>query len=177
MKLNSPRKAGQTILLLELAVPVCSFGGALLALFFSGMGSTVDIRYFAAGSVAASFALAYLAWIRPHKDIVALTTPIYAILFFVVPSDFSVNIILELLYAVSLTILLVRMKLRFGAAPESGMAGGKSLEEPLKTYCETVREQATGLEPRRQRIMPRSGLPGLRREITGKRHRLLPMLR
>lgn len=142
-----PQKAGHTILLLELAVPLCSFGGALLALFFSGMGSTVDIRYFAAGSVAASFALAYLAWIRPHKDIVALTTPIYAILFFVVPSDFSVNIILELLYAVSLTILLVRMKLRFGAAPETGIAGGKSLEEPLKTYCETVRGQATGLGP------------------------------
>ena len=140
-------KAGHTILLLELAVPVCSFGGALLALFFSGMGSSVDIRYFAGGSVAASFALAYLAWIRPHKDIVALTTPIYAILFFVVPSDFSVNIILELLYAVSLTILLVRMKLRFGAAPATGVAGGKSLQEPLKTYCESVREQAVGLSP------------------------------
>ncbi|MDD4137447.1 MAG: hypothetical protein PHT99_06075 [Methanoregula sp.] len=142
-----PQQAGHTILFLELAVPVCSFGGALLALFFSGPGSTIDARFFAAGCVLGSFALAYLAWIRPRKDIVALTTPIYAILFFMVPSDFSVNMVLELLYAVSLTILLVRMKLRFGAAPESGVADGKVLEEPLKTYCETVRGQATGLSP------------------------------
>jgi hypothetical protein len=136
-----------TILLLELAVPALSFGGALLALFFSGMGSTVDVRYFAAGCVIGSFVLAYLAWIRPHKDIVALTTPIYSFLFFVLPSDFAVNIILELLYAASLTILLVRMKFRFGAAPESGRTTGKALEEPLKTYCETVREQMAGVSP------------------------------
>jgi hypothetical protein len=142
-----PLKAGHTILLLELAVPLFSFGGALLALLFSGPGSTIDPRFFAAGCVLGSFALAYLAWIRPHKDIVALTTPIYSVLFFLVPSDFSVNFLLELLYAVSLTILLVRMKVRFGAAPESGVAGGKSLEEPMRTYCETVCGQETGLSP------------------------------
>jgi hypothetical protein len=142
-----PRNAGSRIFLLELAVPFFSFGGALLALLFSGPGSAIDVRIFAAGCVFGSFALAYLAWIRPHKDIVALTTPIYSILFFMVPSDFSVNFILELLYSVSLTILLVRMKMRFGAAPETGGTGGKSLEDPLKTYCENLREQATGLSP------------------------------
>ena len=141
------RITGSMIPLLELAVPVFSFGGALLALFFSGMGSSVDVRYFAAGCVIGSFILAYLAWIRPQKDIVALTTPIYSFLFFVLPSDFAVNIILELLYAASLTILLVRLKFRFGAAPESGRGAGKALEEPLKTYCETVREQMADVSP------------------------------
>ena len=135
------------LLLLELAVPVLSFGGVILALLFSGPESAFDIRYFAIGCVLGSFALAYLAWIRPRKDIVALTTPIYSVLFFVVPSDFAVNFILELLYAVSLTILLIRLKLRFGPATESGMFRERSLEEPLKTYCETIHGQATGLDP------------------------------
>jgi hypothetical protein len=145
--LQIPQNRGHTILLLELAVPFCSFGGVLLAMFFSGMANTIDVRYFGVGCVFSSIALAYLAWIRPRKDIVALTTPIYSVIFFIVPSDLSVTIFLELLYAVSLTILLVRMKLRFGTVPESGVVGGNVLEEPLKSYCETVREPATGLNP------------------------------
>ena len=144
---QTPRKAVSLILLLELAIPVCSFGGALLALFFSGSGSSIDIRYFGAGCVISSFALAYLAWIRPRKDIVALTTPIYSVIFFIVPSDLSVTIFLELLYSISLTILLIRMKSRFGSAPESGVAEGKNLEEPLKSYCETVHGQAPVISP------------------------------
>lgn len=140
-------KSGFRIQLLELAVPVLSFSGVLLALLFSGPESPVDIRYFSIGCVVGSFILAYLAWIRPRKDIVALTTPIYSVLFFVAPSDFAVNFILELLYSVSLTILLIRLKVRFGAATESDMAKEKSLEDPLKTYCETVRGQVDGLSP------------------------------
>ena len=66
----------------------------------------IDLRVTAAGCVCASFTLAYLAWILPKKDIVALTTPIYAIIFFAVPLDDPVaTIILELLYAISLSIL------------------------------------------------------------------------
>jgi hypothetical protein len=34
------------ILFLELAVPVFSFGGAFLALLFSGMSSSLDPRFF-----------------------------------------------------------------------------------------------------------------------------------
>jgi len=140
-------KAGSLILLLELAVPILSFGGVILALLFSGPESAFDIRYFAIGCVMGSFALAYLAWIRPRKDIVALTTPIYSVIFFVAPSDFAVNFILELLYALSLTILLIRLKLRFGTVMESDMFREKSLEEPLKSYCETIRGPVTGLSP------------------------------
>ncbi|MFA4876846.1 MAG: hypothetical protein WC586_05495 [Methanoregula sp.] len=142
------QNAISTILCMELAVPAFSFGSALLAIFFSGMDSTIDVRYFAIGCVISSFILAYLAWIRPRKDIVALTTPIYSIIFFVAPSEMTVSIVLELLYAVSLTILLIRLKWRFGAAPESGVAAsGRVLEEPLKGYCSTVQEQVFGVTP------------------------------
>jgi hypothetical protein len=142
------RNSRSTVLYLELAVPVLSFGGALMALFFSGMGSTLDVRYFALGCVISSFILAYLAWIRPRKDIVAISTPIYAVIFFIAPSDIAVNIVLELLYAVSLTMLLVRLKYRFGAAPASGVAtGGKVLEEPLQEYCLAIGDQFSGVSP------------------------------
>lgn len=135
------------ILYLELAVPVFSFGGALLALLFSGIGSTLDVRYFALGCVISSFVLAYLAWIRPRKDIVALSTPIYSIIFFVAPSDIAVNLVLELLYATSLTILLVRLKYRFGTAHLPGGHKGKSLEEPLNGYCASLTEPVVHMSP------------------------------
>ena len=118
---QSPLKISPT-LLLEIAIPVLSLGGAVIALLLAQGGSPVDVRYFGIGCVAGSFILAYLAWIRPHKDIVALSTPIYSFLFFVIPSDTAVTIFLEFLYAASLTILLIRLKLRFGPAPESGRA-------------------------------------------------------
>ena len=131
----------------ELAVPAFSFGGAILALFFSGTGNTLDVRYFALGCVISSFVLAYLAWIRPRKDIVAMTTPIYSIIFFVAPSEIEVNLILELLYATSLTILLVRLKYRFGPAPQSGIAKGNDLDEPLMGYCTSVSGHLSGVNP------------------------------
>jgi hypothetical protein len=134
------------IILLELAVPVISLGSAFLAILVSNSGSTLDIRYFAIGCVIGSLILAYLAWIRPHKDIVALSTPIYSFLFFVLPSDVAVTIFLEVLYAVSLTILLIRLKIRFGPAPESGRVAENVLEGPVKSYCETIREQVYGTD-------------------------------
>lgn len=143
--LHGEENPGLNCRYLELAVPAFSFGGAILALIFSGMGSSVDIRYFAFGSVISSFVLAYLAWIRPRKDIVAMTTPIYSIIFFVAPSEIAVNLILELLYATSLTILLIRLKYRFGEA--SSNVKGTVLEEPVKGYCTSVSGIFSGVDP------------------------------
>ncbi len=84
--------------------------------------------------------LAYLAWIRPKKDIVALTTPIYAIIFFAVPLDEPVaTITLELLYAVSLSILLVRLKSRFGH-PAAAVTEKGALAGPLKEYVDRTHQ-------------------------------------
>ena len=95
---------------LELAVPLFSFGGIAIAFFFLSQGNIQDIRIASVGCIIASFILAYLAWIRPKKDIVALTTPLYAIILFVLPSELIPDLILPILYAISLTILLVRLK-------------------------------------------------------------------
>lgn len=130
--------------LLELCVPAFSFGGVLLALFASALGSTVDVRWFGTGCVIASFILAYLAYIRPHKDIVSLTMPIYSVIFFLVPSDLGVDVVLIILYAVSLTILLVRLKRRFGDASVRGLV---TLDEDLQTYVDRISPHLAGTDP------------------------------
>jgi len=132
--------------LLELAVPIFSFGGALLAIFFQTLGISLDFHYPATGFVIASCILAYLAWIRPKKDIVALTTPIYSLIFFFLPTDYETAILLQLLYAVSLTILLVRLKYRFDK-PGTAASLGKELGGPLKIYIENTHELLTSTSP------------------------------
>jgi hypothetical protein len=131
---------------LELAVPVVSFGGILIAFLLLNQGYLLSFRIAAAGCIIASIILAYLAWIRPKKDIVALTTPIYAVILFVLPSDLVPDLILPILYAVSLTILLVRLKYRFGK-PGTAVSMGKELGGSLKTYIDQTREPLKNLSP------------------------------
>ncbi|MGD0081447.1 MAG: hypothetical protein ABSB80_12470 [Methanoregula sp.] len=120
---------------LELLVPVLSFGGTLAGIFIWSLGLHFGIQYAAIGSVLGSCILAYLAWIRQKKDIVSLTTPIYAIIFFVVPSDYLPGIVLQLLFAAGLTVLLVRLKYRFGAVP-AARPEGDVLAGPLRQYVD-----------------------------------------
>jgi hypothetical protein len=131
---------------MELGVPFFSFGGALIAILFDMQGLSLDFHIPALGCVIASWFLAYLAWIRPRKDIVALSTPIYSFIFFIVPTDYSVGILLQLLYAVSLTLLLVRLKYRFGK-PGTAASLGKELGEPVKTYIGQTRDAFSGISP------------------------------
>jgi len=131
---------------LEYLVPLLSFGGALVGIFFWITTASVDYRISILGCVLASWVLAYLAWMRPKKDIVALSTPVYSFIFLAVPTDNFSAVVLEVLYAVSLTILLVRLKFRFGAqvvkAPDK-----KELVDPVKTYVEKIRETGLSLHP------------------------------
>lgn len=129
--------------LLEPAVPLLSFGGAAVALLAQTHNVPLDIRYPAFGCVAASLILAYLALLRPRKDIVAISTPIYAIIFFIVPSDSSTGIFLLLLYAASLTILLIRLKRRFG----SGRSAGEREEGALFDYISRIGETMARIPP------------------------------
>ena len=59
----------------------------------------------------------------PRKDIVALSTPLYSFIFIAVPTDVFSSVVLEVLYAASLTILLVRLKYRFGTTASTGCTG------------------------------------------------------
>jgi hypothetical protein len=131
---------------MELAVPLFSFGGAFIAIFLQTQSITTDFRIPALGCVVASCFLAYLAWIRPKKDIVALSTPLYSFIFFLLPTDNETQIILQLLYAVSLTILLVRLKYRFGE-PGTAVSLGKELGGSLKTYIDKTQDSLKNTSP------------------------------
>jgi len=132
---------------LEISVPLFSFGGACIAILFQMQGISIDFHIPALGCVLASCFLAYLAWIRPKKDIVALTTPIYSFIFFTIPVDISEGILLQVLYAVSLTILLIRLKYRFGK-PGTAVTLGKELGGSLKIYIEQTRDAFTDINPK-----------------------------
>jgi hypothetical protein len=148
MSADTTEKAKTMNRALEFAIPLFAFGGAFIGIFFWMFNVQVDIRVPIFGCVIASCILAYLAWIRPRKDIVALTTPIYSFIFLGFPIDNFSAVVLEVLYAVSLTVLLVRLKYRFGAPSAPGI-DKKDLAEPLKSYVEKTRDTlvSTGPEP------------------------------
>jgi len=125
---------------LELAIPVLSFGAPLAGVLAWRAGYEISFQYFAFGCLIGSVLLAYLAWIRPRKDIVALSTPLYAFIFFVVPTDYASGLVLQLLYALSLTLLLLRLKYRFGD-PHTTVSSGKELAATMKEYADRTRDR------------------------------------
>jgi hypothetical protein len=130
---------------LEIAVPLVSFGFTFAGILLWQAGITISFQFFAIGCLIGSCILAYLAWIRPRKDIVALSTPLYAFIFFVVPTDYSAGVILQLLYAFSLTILLVRLKNRFGFAEP--VPGSAAPDGPLERYVDLVQSSIVDMDP------------------------------
>jgi len=97
----------------------------------------VDVYISIIGCLLASCVLAYLAWLRPKKDLVALTTPLYSIIFLGFPLDALSTVVLEVLYAVSLSFLLVRLKRRFGSSAQVSNVPG-DLAEPISRYIERI---------------------------------------
>lgn len=129
----------------EILVPVLAFGGTLSGIALHNAGVQFEIQYAAIGGLLASGVLAYLAWTRMHKDIVALSTPIYGIIFFVTPIEYVAGVILQLVYAAGLTVLAARLRYRFGP----GIAGGSDTKElspgPLRDYVESTRGAFEGM--------------------------------
>lgn len=116
----------------EAAVPIIAFGVTGVGILFWSAGYPVDFQYVSIGCTISSFILAYLAWIRPRKDIVALSTPIYGIVFLAAPIEAAAGAVLQLLYAAGLTVLLFRLKHRF--SDEMSGPAPLSPDEPLGKY-------------------------------------------
>jgi len=117
---------------LQLAIPVIAFGVTAFGIVLTGAGADIGFQYYSIGCLVSSCILAYLAWIRPRKDIVSLSTPIYGIVFLLSPIDASAGAILQLFYAAGLTILLIRLKRNFSSAAPPPLILSK--EEPLGQY-------------------------------------------
>jgi hypothetical protein len=128
-------------------VPLLAFGTTLAGIALHDTGVQVEIQYAAAGGFLASCLLAYLAWTRLHKDIVALSTPIYGFLFLVTPIDYTAGVTLQLLYACGLTILTARLYQRFGAGTPRGFSATGLETGPLLTYIESTGNAFASLGP------------------------------
>jgi len=127
---------------LTYAIPVVSFGGILIAIFLQKTGVIADAGMFAWGCVAGSFMLGYLAYIKPRKDIVALCAPIYGVIFFLVPVEETRPLLLQFLFAVSITILLVRLNRKFGSSADA-RGGSDPMERFLRDYIERIKPEFT----------------------------------
>ena len=131
----------------EALVPLLAFGSTILGIVLWNAGMLTEIQYAAAGGFLASCLLAYLAWTRPHKDIVALSTPIYGFIFFVTPIDYTGGVAFQLLYASGLTMLTVRLHRRFAAGTSGSSSGTELAGGALKDYIESTRNAFAALGP------------------------------
>ena len=92
-------------------VPLLAWGGIIAGLLlpfqppFLSFGSL--------GCVLGSAAIAVLAFFRPRKDVVSLCVPIFAVMIFVFPLETPPGLAMQLLYAATLTALVVRLEKRF----------------------------------------------------------------
>jgi len=135
------------ILILEALVPVLAFGSTVTGIALWEMtGLRFEIQYAAAGGFLASCLLAYLAWHRPRKDIVSLTTPLYGFLFLVTAIDYYSGVLLQLFYAVGLTILVIRLHYRFSTNAADSSAGTDLAAGPLRDYIGASSRAFTGLD-------------------------------
>jgi hypothetical protein len=117
----------QRDLLLSAGVPLASFGGIPVAIALANAGLIADPGSFAWGCVIGSALLAYLAYLKPRRDLVSLCAPLFALVIFVVPGDLRPNLLTQLLFAATLTALVIRLNRSFSkkqgdarsAVPES----------------------------------------------------------
>jgi hypothetical protein len=101
-----------------ISVPLFALGGVLLsfALISLGIQTSATPIWLTAGimgNVIGSFILGYLAFRKKTKDIVALFVPLYAVIILLLDSTAGGMFILQVLYAVSILILAIRLERRF----------------------------------------------------------------
>jgi hypothetical protein len=129
------------LLTLEVLIPLLAFGSSLAGIaLWELAGMRFEIQFAAAGGFCASCILAYLAWHRPRKDIVSLTTPLYGFVFLATPIDYYQGILLQLFYAAGLTVLVLRLHYRFGTGADTGNRHQDLAPGPLRTYVESTRD-------------------------------------
>jgi len=139
-----PFRLSRRDLILSIAVPVTSFGGAALGYGLQVSGMITDAGEFYWGSVIGSILLAYLAWLKPRKDIVSLLAPLYALIIFIIPLELRPNLVLQLLFAASITILMIRLNVRFNVTSTQ-----ETEEESMEKY---LYDYITRLSPQFQEI-------------------------
>jgi hypothetical protein len=129
------------------AIPAVSFGGIAVAVVLLQSGVIADAGTFVWGCVAGAFLLGYLAYTKPRKDIVALCAPLYAVIIFIIPLEYTPTLLLQLLFAATITLLLFRLNRKFGSSAEV-QGGSNPMERFLFDYIERIRPLFAGMDRR-----------------------------
>ncbi|RXE55103.1 hypothetical protein ABH15_12795 [Methanoculleus taiwanensis] len=117
-----------------LTVPAVSIGGVLIGILLTYLQVPSAILIGVAGCVIASFILGYIAYSKPKRDIVSLFAPLYAVIIFLIPNDFSNGPVMQTLYAVSISILALRVEKRFSKP----MHQEKTMKQFLNEYIARI---------------------------------------
>ena len=96
---------------LWILIPALAWGGILAGFLLPF--SPPFLSFGSLGCVLGSLAIAALALTRQRKDIVSLCTPIFAVFIFVAPLETPPGLSMQLLYAATLTALVIRLEKRF----------------------------------------------------------------
>jgi membrane associated rhomboid family serine protease len=96
---------------LWLLVPALSWGGVVAGILLPFSPPYLSLG--ASGCVLGSIAIAVLALRKKRKDIVSLCTPIFAFIIFITPLETRPGLLMEVLYAATLTALVIRLEKRF----------------------------------------------------------------
>jgi len=96
---------------LWLLVPALAWGGILAGALIPY--SPPYLSFGSIGCVLGSIAIAVLAFRKKRKDIVSLCTPIFAVIIFITPGETPPGLLTQVLYAATLTALVIRLEKRF----------------------------------------------------------------
>jgi hypothetical protein len=96
---------------LWLLVPALSWGGVIAGIILPF--SPPYLSFGSIGCVLGSFAIAVLAFLKKRKDIVSLCTPVFAVIIFITPTETPPGLLTQVLYAATLTALVIRLEKRF----------------------------------------------------------------
>lgn len=94
-------------------VPALAWGGILLSLALPYQTPVLSLSLADVGCFLASVAIAVIAYTRKKKDLVSLCIPVIAVFIFIVPLEAKPGLALQIIYAISLTALVIRLEKYF----------------------------------------------------------------
>ncbi|GAB7016056.1 hypothetical protein [Methanogenium cariaci] len=89
------------------SVPIIAFAG--IAIGILSQVNSVGIG----GCIISSFILCGIAYLKPKKDLVSLLVPLFAIIIFNPWGEFSTGIIMQTLFAATITVIAIRLEKKY----------------------------------------------------------------
>lgn len=122
---------------IAIAIPLISFAGIAIGVILQLAGVIPDAAEFWYGPAIGAFLLGYLAWLKPRLDVVSICAPVFAVMILIVPLDTKPGLLIVILFAISITILLVRLEKRFSTPVK--IVEEDPMENYLYNYMERLR--------------------------------------